>query len=97
MLTKDQIHVAAGALLVLEQEGATFAPSSVPSRGLSASEAAQYLVGIDTHLEYVAAEFREESVCFSVEFMHTTLADNPADCIAAAMQVRSALVNMSSN
>ena len=97
MLTKDQIHVAAGALLVLEQEGATFAPSSVPSRGLSASEAAQYLVEIDAHLDSMTVEFREEAVCFSVEFMNTMFATCPAECIAVAMQVRGALSNMSSN
>lgn len=97
MLTKTQIQVASAALYVLEQEGATFAPVCTPSRGLCARESAEHLLAIDAEFDSVVVEFREEAVCFSVEFSHAELATSPAECIDRAMMVRRALVNMSSN
>lgn len=97
MLTKYQINIASSVLQILETQYATFAPSSVPSRGLSAVEASMYFVEIDAGSESTVVEFREESVCFSVEFFNVELANDPTDCIDRAMMVRRALVNMSSN
>lgn len=97
MLTKIQIQVASAALRVLEQEGATFAPTCTPSRGLGAREASEELVKIDAEFDSVVVEFREEAVCFSVELSTLELAQHPADCIERAMLVRKALVNMSGN
>jgi hypothetical protein len=97
MLTKHQITTAASVLLVLEHEGATFASSCSPSTGLSAEEVAYHLVGADAHFESTVVEFREEAVCFSVEFPNVELGNDPTDCIDRAMKVRRALVNMSSN
>lgn len=97
MLTKNQIHVASCVLHVLEHEGATFAPTSVPSRGLSARETAEYLLEPEAEHDQYVVEFREEAVCFSVELTALELADQPAESIQRALLVRRALVNMSSN
>lgn len=97
MLTKTQIQVASAALYILEQEGATFAPVAAPSRGLGAWEAASSLLDPDADDHAVEVEFREEAVCFSVQFDLTELASHPADCIDRAMMVRRALLDMSSN
>jgi len=45
----------------------------------------------------VVVEFREEAVCFSIEFSTLEIDSDPTDCIARAMMVRRALLNMSSN
>jgi hypothetical protein len=97
MLTKNQIQVASCVLQLLEHEGATFAPTSVPSRGLSARETSEYLLEPEADHDHYVVEFREEAVCFSLELSATELATLPAECIARAMMVRRALVNMSSN
>lgn len=97
MLTKHQISIATCVLQILETQYATFAPSSTPSRGLSAAEASRHLVEIDAACESTVVEFREEAVCFSIEFPNVELANDPTDCIDRAMMVRRALVNMSSN
>lgn len=97
MLTKTQIQVASSVLRILEQEGATFAPTCTPSRGYTAAQASHALVEADAELDSVVIEFREEAVCFSVEIEFVDLAQNPAECIERAMLVRRALVNMPSN
>lgn len=97
MLTKTQIQVAASVLHILEQEGATFGPTSIPSRGLCAREACLELQHPDAEIDSVVVEFREEAVCFTIEFSNEDLAQNPVDCIDRAMMVRRALLNMSSN
>lgn len=97
MLTKDQIQTASSALYVLEHEGATFSPNSTPSQGLSARETCEYLREPEADQDSYVVEFREEAVCFSIQFDALELAAQPAECIARAMTVRRALVNMSSN
>jgi len=97
MLTKDQIQTASSALFVLEHEGATFSPDGSMSRGLSARETCEYLLEPESDHDSYVVEFREEAVCFSIEFTAIELAAQPAECIARAMTVRRALVNMSSN
>lgn len=97
MLTQTQIQVASGALLVLEQEGATFAPTCAPSRGLSAREASEELLAPDAEFDSVVVEFREEAVCCSIQLDWTELAQYPAESIARAMMVRRALITMYSN
>jgi hypothetical protein len=91
MLTKDQITIATSVLHVLQQEGATF------SSGMSADEAALYLVEIDADAQSTLVEFRDEAACFSIQLANDELANSPAECIDRAMTVRRALVNMSSN
>ncbi len=91
MLTKTQITIATSVLHVLQQEGATF------SSGMSADEAALYLVEIDADAQSTVVEFREEAACFTIQFSNDELAAHPAECIDRAMMVRRALVNMSSN
>lgn len=97
MLTKTEIQVASGALYILETEGATFSPSDTPSTGLSAYEAASSLLSMDADQDWIVVEFREEAVCFSIQFQNTELANTPVECIDRAMMVRRALLNMSSN
>lgn len=97
MLSKTQIEVANAVLLILEHEGASFSPSDTPSTGLSAREASHILVSIDAEDEWIIVEFREEAVCFSIQFGCSDLATCPTECIERAMLVRAALVNMSSN
>lgn len=97
MLTKIQIQVAASVLHILEQEGATFAPTSTPSRGLCAKEACHEFLLPDAEFDSVVVEFREEAVCFTIEFTASELVNDPTECISRAMTVRRALLNMSSN
>lgn len=97
MLTKNQIKVAASVLYVLEQEGATFGPTSTPSRGLSAEESWAELLEHDAEFGSIVVEFREEAVCFTIEFTSVELAADPSECISRAMMVRRALLNLSSN
>jgi len=97
MLTKEQIQTASSALFVLEHEGATFSPNCTPSQGLSAREACEYLREPEAEDDSYVVEFREEAVAFTIQFDATELAAQPAECIARAMMVRRALINMSSN
>lgn len=97
MLTKNQIHIISHVLHILENEGATFAPTCSPSRGYTASQTEQDLLSPEAHLDSVVVEFREEAVCFSIEFSTLEIDSDPTDCIARAMMVRRALLNMSSN
>lgn len=93
MLTKNQIKVGASVLYVLEQEGATFAPTSVPCRGLSAEESWAELLDQDAEHGSVVVEFREECVCFTIEFTTRELVNDPTECISRAMTVRRTLLN----
>lgn len=99
MFSNPYFAVPHAVLRVLQQEGATFAPSCTPSRGLSADEASAILCDpvLSDSESSVCVEFREESVCFSVEFTAQELHVFPAECVERAMMVRRALMNMPSN
>lgn len=97
MLTYDQIQLASSVLAVLEHEGAVFSPSTLPSRGVCATEAFEELLLIDARDAWIEVEFRDEAVRFGILFLLTELAEQPAECVERAMMVRRALVNMSSN
>jgi len=92
MLTKNQIKVGASVLCVLEQEGATFGPTSGPCRGLSAEESWDELLKHDAEYGSVVVEFREECVCFTIEFTTSELVNDPTMCISRAMTVRRTLL-----
>lgn len=95
MLTPNQIVTATCVLHVLEQEGATFTSTMHShAQGLSAKEVSQHFVDIAADVFATVVSFREEAVCFSIEFANDELASCPADCIERAMIVRRTLVNM---
>lgn len=98
MLTPNQIQVATSVLYILEHEGATFQSTmNVYASGLSAREASQHYVDLAADVFATIVYFREEAVCFTIEFANDDLANCPAECIERAMLVRRALVNMPSN
>ena len=98
MLTINQIKIATSVLYILEKEGATFSvPGDSTMCCCSAEQVAHTLVDMDASLGSIIVEFREEAVIFSIEFNNPFLGLYPAECIANAMKVRQAFVNMSSN